>query len=483
MTGPGTAPSDVSFEDLHVGELLAEGAEGRVYQMPLEPHLVLKAFRRPASREHLEELVAWPSVLPADQARVVSAASAWPCSVVTDRCGAAVGLLMPRAPRRFALRHRDGTSRLASLSYLTADPGHRRAAYGLDLPAPAGAERVALAYALARLLAVFEAADPAVAHGDLSTKNVLWSLQRVPEIFVIDCDSSERYPSGGDPVGQLSRRRPMTPNWNDPAVGRGENPTPASDRYSMALVFLRVLGAANFPIQARQREGGTVRVEVAVPALPALGRSAAVWDLCARGLGTADPAGRPRAAAWVAALESLLHDMGAAALSQAVRQAQGGWAPASPPTPPGAGPGDVEIVPVPATGRPDRAWARVNPAHRGGSGLVAPGQFAGAAAGGFRSYPGAAAGGFRSYPGAGAPPASQRGGEVSVAVWPELAAGIGRAARWWLGIHRDVLKSLPTAGRRAAGFRLLAWCALVDLAAAVVGGFVLAIVIAPILGL
>ena len=32
-----------------------------------------------------------------------------------------------------------------------------------------------------------------VSHGDLSTKNVLWSLQRGPEVFVIDCDNCERF--------------------------------------------------------------------------------------------------------------------------------------------------------------------------------------------------------------------------------------------------------------------------------------------------
>ena len=45
----------------------------------------------------------------------------------------------------------------------------------------------------------------------------------------------------------------------------GGNPTLASDRYSLALIFLRVVGAANFPIQARQRQGGPITVDFAVP--------------------------------------------------------------------------------------------------------------------------------------------------------------------------------------------------------------------------
>jgi hypothetical protein len=462
--------------------MLAEGGEGRVFQLPLQPHLVLKEYRRPADRSHLDELVAWPSSLPDGPAAVVGAASAWPCSVVTGASGEALGLLLPRAPRRFALRHRDGNSRLASLSYLTADPAHREAAYGLRLPAPGGAERVGLAYALSRLLAVFESAAPAVAHGDLSTKNILWSLQRAAEVFVIDCDNSELYDPAGDPLGRRARRRAMTPNWNDPAVGAGENPTPASDRYSLALVFLRVVGAANFPIQARQREGGPVRVEVALPPVGGLRPGDPVWDLCARGLSTTDPAGRPTAGEWAAALEAVLAEMGSADVAAAVRTAQGGWSPLEAARPARRGPGDVQIVPVPAGDRPERRWSRVNPAHNplhaGAPAASGPGGRV--AAGGLRSYPPSRPAATATAMAAGLP--GGRGAD-DVSVWPELLSGFRQAVRLWAGLHRDALSSALTAGRRARAGRLAVACAAVDLALAIIAGFVLAILIAPMLGL
>ena len=138
----------------------------------------------------------------------------------------AAGVLLPRAPRRFALRHRDGTTRLATLSYLTADPAHGAVAYGLSLPEPAGPERLGLVYALARVLEAFESTDPVVGHGDLSSKNVLWSLQRGPEVFVIDCDNCERFDPDGRPLAEAGRRRATTPNWEDPAVLAGANPYP-----------------------------------------------------------------------------------------------------------------------------------------------------------------------------------------------------------------------------------------------------------------
>ncbi len=154
----------VWLDELRVGDLLAEGGEGRVFELPLQPHLVLKRYRRPAPRAVLDEIVAWPeSIGNAELARRVATAAAWPAvTVITGGrgqvapCGRCAGVLLPRAPRRFALRHRDGTTRLATLSYLTADPAHRAIAYGLALPEPVSPERLGLVYALARVLEAFE---------------------------------------------------------------------------------------------------------------------------------------------------------------------------------------------------------------------------------------------------------------------------------------------------------------------------------------
>ena len=396
-------PALVRLEDLRLGEMLAEGGEGRVFQLPRQPHLLYKNYRRPMARPHLEELVAWPEGIDApDLATRVRTASAWPCSVVADEAGEAVGLLMPRAPRRFSLRHRDGHRRLASLSYLTADPGHRAVAYGLDLPAAVSPERVALVYALARLLSAFETPVPSVAHGDLSTKNVLWSLQRGPEIFVIDCDNSDSFGPDGRPLRDDGRRRAMTPNWDDPAVPRGENPTPASDRYSLPLIFLRVVGAANFPVQARQRAADEVEVAFPVPPGPGadvlLDPNAAVWDLCGRGLSRRRPEDRPAASEWLGPLEALLAAMGAGDLVGQVWAAQDGGAPLAAASVVAAGaaraqaavrtpaasrashagadradrPGDVAVVPVRTARRPEKTWTKVSPNPRYGAAPEAP---------------------------------------------------------------------------------------------------------------
>jgi hypothetical protein len=481
----------VRIEDLRVGELLAEGGEGRVFTLPLQPHLVLKSYRRPAPRRFLDDLVGWPeSAAGADLTARVNAAAAWPASVVIDSDGGATGLLMPRAPRRFALRHRDGTTRLASLSYLTADPAHREMAYGLLLPPDASPERLGLVYALARLLEAFELGSPRVGHGDLSTKNVLWSLQRGPEIFVIDCDNCERFDAEGHPLGEAGRRRAMTPNWDDPAVPGGGNPTLASDRYSLALVFLRVVGAANFPIQARQRQDGCITVEFAMAPGPMASAlrdgNAPIWALCAAGLSVTSPAARPPVSDWVVALEEVLNRVGAHSILESVWLAQGGGQ--SVPRPVSCErPEDVVIRPFLGPPRPAPRWSMVAasttpamlPWHRPGAVPAATG------ASTTTGIPALGAHG----PGVGSPgaaipiPGSAVPNPGSTPLLPVAMAHLRRGLAWWAALHRETVRALVGAGSRVHGVRSLLLCAAVDILFAVVGLFLVAMLVAPVLGI
>ncbi len=519
-SGTPSAPDrTVTLDELRIGDLLAEGGEGRVFELPLQPHLVIKRYRRPAAREFLDDLVAWPDRLTDPTlAQRVRAATSWPAATVIETpvaglgLPAAAGVLLPRAPRRFALRHRDGTTRLATLSYLTADPAHRAVAYGLSLPDPVSPERLGLVYALARVLEAFETANPRIGHGDLSTKNVLWSLQRGPEVFVLDCDNCEQFDPAGRPLTPAGRRRAMTPNWDDPAVVGGGNPTLASDRYSLALIFLRVVGAANFPIQARQRQGGPITIDFAVPrgrlgdAL--LGPGADLWTLCEHSLNVSDPSGRPPASAWLAPLEAVLDALGAAAQMRSVWAAQGGGAP-SPPValPPVDARRQITIRPVPALPRP--APQRMSPS---GPGRTAPwrrpqpvgGPTAVGFAGGFAPAPGPrhrdpgsagrAAGSRRrrwlwsavpaTGPAAGHPPGP--GAQLPAAaptVTVQARAHLAEAGVWWAALHRHMMRSLWTSGHRIEGARRLAACVAVDLALALVALFVVGMIVSPVLGI
>ncbi len=128
------------------------------------------------------------------------------------------------------------------------------------------------------------------------------------------------------------RYRATTPNWGDPAVPAGRPPTAGSDRYLLAITFLRVVGAAHFPIQGHQKSGQKVNVDLELPRtwrkLPDM---PGLWELCERSLSLVNAADRPLPAEWVVQLEELLGVLSAGDLAASVRQAQGDPRPATAP--------------------------------------------------------------------------------------------------------------------------------------------------------
>lgn len=469
-----------------VGALLAEGGEGRVHEVIGDPDVVYKAYRRPVPLEAVAPLLAWRQELaqadPGMAARV-SASTSWPTAAVVDEGGGGrrvSGLVLPRAPERFSIRHRDGVGHLATLSYLTADPRQRSAAYGLALPAAASPPRIALVYALARLLEAFSAGPTTLAHGDLSTKNILWSLRDAPEVYLLDCDSSRLYDADGRPFDASRRLTVATPNWDDPVAAlSGADPGPLSDRYSLGLIFLRLVGAAHYPIQARQKRGEEMVIDFEIPPwgrrAQRLGRDAEVWDVCGRALGVRDPESRPQASEWVRVLEATLRDVGAGGLVDAVSGAQGDARPAV--ADPGGGAAgsvavanaaarvgerDVIVRPVTAEVRPEH-WHRTGPSpppwapDRGPVAPMAP------------SLVGAAASPLVAAP---SPPVAQ-----------QVKKNLRMAWRWWLLTHRRTARALRSPGRRRRGLRRLAFCAVTDFAAACVALFLVAMIVSPFLGI
>lgn len=355
----------VLVTELRLGELLAEGGEGRVFEVAaggtgatrLGPALVYKQLRRPRPLDDLSLLCDLPAVVAGRDegvCRRMLSSSAWPAAAVVEDNDAtlALGALMPRAPAPFWVRHRDGPSRLATLSYLAGDPDRMAVAYGVTLPQPGAPERVALVYALARLLDAWQGgAGPLVVHGDLSAKNVLWSLQPAPAVYVLDCDGAviaEGYGGttegpggasegpggigqghGASDVASPGPLRATTPNWDDPAVPPGRLPNGASDRYVLGLAFLRLVGAAHFPLQGRQRAHERVNVDLELPRswrkfpdMPGL------WELCERSLSLVNAADRPTPAQWTEGLEDLLDVLGAGEMAVSARAAQGDERPA-----------------------------------------------------------------------------------------------------------------------------------------------------------
>ena len=514
---PGGLPLCVSAQDLVFGQLLAEGGEGKVFEVRTAPTLrdgilrdgvlgtgaafVYKELRQQREVLELTPIVSFLTALDAMEpglAARVRASSAWPVALVVGEApGVAVGCLMPRAPGCFWLRHREGGPRLATLSYLASDPDRMAFAYGTVVPPPGAPSRVAVVYALARLLEAWQGTGVGsdalrgtvardglgrAVHGDLSAKNVLWSLDPVPAVYVLDCDGATvATPSTSAPVNMHARgraARATTPNWDDPAVAPGAGPGLSSDRYLLGLAFLRVVGAAHFPLQARQRGGGKLNVDLELPhswrRLPDMAR---LWGFCERSLSLVDIDGRPTPSEWAAGLEELLQEMGSADLAAKVRASQGDPRPSlaedqlgderrrSSPvlvTVP-----DVEVRPV-LRRRKVSAWRLVGfaPGVQGQSGVGGAGL---AGSGHLRTGPGRVSAGT---------------GFVGLGVGNlGLRQFLGRCGEAWGAAHRLALRLLLSRGRRVDGFRRFIWVLMVDLVAACVLLFLVGEIVSPWIGL
>jgi hypothetical protein len=104
----------------------------------------------------------------------------------------------------------------------------------------------------------------------------------------------------------------------------GSAPTEGSDRYALGLAFLRVVGAAHFPLQARQRTGEHVDVDLELPrAWRKLPGTVPLWHLCERSLSLVNACDRPHPSEWAGELEVLLDRLGSSGLAAAARTAQG----------------------------------------------------------------------------------------------------------------------------------------------------------------
>jgi hypothetical protein len=479
--------NEVPVASLRLGHLVAEGGEGRVFEVLAGPPelaagSVYKQLRTPRPLAELSSLVAFPSLLAAQgsglTARALSS-SAWPVSsVVGDDPTVALGTVMGRAPAEFWLRHRDGTKRLATLSYLATDPERIAVAYGVLVPPPGTAERIAVVYALARLLEAWqnEPPLPRVVHGDLSGKNVLWSLQPAPAVYVLDCDGASVRcgpDATGDegPDGADGRRRATTPNWDDPALPPGAPPTRASDRYMLGIIFLRVVGAAHFPLQGPQRSAEHVNVDLElprswrkVPDLPLL------WELCERSLSLADVGGRPSPGEWAAELEHVLEVLSAPVLGAAVREAQDDPPPARAAAPI-ANRGEAKrlaAAPVPV---PD---VTVRPVLR----RRAPSTWQ------LISGPGPGAGGDAVEGGAAARAGSWWAGRGATTGTPMTSRQVARRLlATWGGAHRLAVGWALSPGRHGYGVRRLAGVLVLDFVAACAVLFIFAMLVSPWIGL
>jgi DNA-binding helix-hairpin-helix protein with protein kinase domain len=268
--------TDVQLDRLGPVEKIADGGQGCVFRLPMRPGLLLKRYHPgvPVSQTSLGLLIGHPARMrPADRS-VITESTAWPSHRVFD-AGRCVGLLMREAPSRFASAIA-GRERLLELQFLL----YPKRPMWSELLLPTVEERRELAMRYMFLLHTLHRNDLVV--GDVSMRNLLWTLEGGPGVFAIDCDGFRV--SGNRPAV----RQAETSGWRDPSVGR-RTATFDSDRYKLALLVLRVLLADHTVTPESIAESPESREELGT----------AIAELAEQAL---SPGERPAAKRWLDAL-------------------------------------------------------------------------------------------------------------------------------------------------------------------------------------
>lgn len=310
--------SRIDIGSLGHGQDLGRGGQGRVTAVSgtlIDGRwtAVLKIYSRDVARalntDALEMVIGFPGTIQADDRRWLFENTAWPAVIAEDQ-GNVRGFLMRVVPASYYFDFRTQTQgavqKLADVAFLLNSDRYVSSS-GLSV---IDHDRLALLENLAAGLARLHRLGVVV--GDLSPKNLLFSLKPAPSCFLIDCDAM--LVRGRTVLPQV-----QTPDWEVPA---GEpTATSATDAYKFGLLAIRLF--------ARDQSSHDQLALAMVSA--ELGRLAAASQ-------HKDPSRRPDPETWVSVL---------AAARQALPRGKAPAAPAAPWRRP-----PIPVAPVsPATGQ------------------------------------------------------------------------------------------------------------------------------------
>lgn len=218
------------LEELGALTKLGDGGQGNVHRAALLPGTLYKAYHSPtqlnvAELKRLIRLVHHDPIAEGTREHIL-ASTAWPNGVVLEN-GTHTGLTMPEAPARFSVMIQGGT-RLRELQFLIFE----KKAMWADLQLPDADQRRELLIGYARLFKALHSLDIII--GDVSPRNLLWSIDPYPAVYALDCDGC-RINGHPAPMPQA-----QTPDWADPDQEVGVA-TFATDRFKLALLIIRVL--------------------------------------------------------------------------------------------------------------------------------------------------------------------------------------------------------------------------------------------------
>lgn len=217
---------------------ISQGGQGVVYQAPnvkvaFADSMVYKEYKLQTRADiDITALTAMPALvedtLTYAQAEGLVSIAAWPCALV-EEASVTTGFVMPTIPQQFFIELttvKGNSTAAAEFQHLLNHPSVL-AARGITID---DARRYTLLRETASALAFLHTHGVCV--GDISPKNLLFSLTPHPAVYFIDCDAMRI--NGVSVLPQVE-----TPGWQVPA---GEElATIYSDTYKLGLLALRLV--------------------------------------------------------------------------------------------------------------------------------------------------------------------------------------------------------------------------------------------------
>ena len=223
----------VNVASLGARTVLGSGGQGTVYAVAGQRidgtwPAAYKEFQAPVNASALRAMVAFGDALPPDTARRIGDVAAWPATLV-ERDGRLCGFLMRRAPDQFEteLEFPSGRARRLARVELLLNDDRYLTARRLRID---DRFRLELLHDTARTIELFHRHGVVV--GDLSPNNLLFSRERRPRCFFLDCDGMRLR-------GASVLRAAETVDWQAPP-GEGSTATSATDSYKFALLCIRL---------------------------------------------------------------------------------------------------------------------------------------------------------------------------------------------------------------------------------------------------
>lgn len=220
---------------------LGQGGQGVVYRAPkiktkFADSMVFKEYKpRTRAVVNFEALSAMPAlveeILPDSEGKKLVSIAAWPCALVETTTGP-TGFVMPGIPDSFfiPLTTVKGVSQAPAEFQHLLNPPSVLGARGITI---SDAQRHELLLEVAKALAFLHRIGVCV--GDISPKNLLFSLRPSPTVYFVDCDAMRL-----DGISALPQVE--TPDWQVP---RGEElATVESDTYKLGLLAVRLLAGS-----------------------------------------------------------------------------------------------------------------------------------------------------------------------------------------------------------------------------------------------